>query len=85
MFHCKVLVVDEILVSAGSTNFDNRSFRVNDEANLNLYDARFAQQQAAIFDADLQRSRRITYEEWQRRPLRERIAERLSSLIGWQL
>jgi cardiolipin synthase len=85
MFHCKVLVVDEFLVSAGSTNFDNRSFRVNDEANLNLYDARFAQQQAAIFDADLQRSRRITYEEWQRRPLRERIAERLSSLIGWQL
>ena len=85
MFHCKVLVVDEFLVSAGSTNFDNRSFRVNDEANLNLYDARFAQQQAAIFDADLQRSRRITYEEWQRRPLRERVAERLSSLIGWQL
>ena len=85
MFHCKVLVVDEFLVSAGSTNFDNRSFRVNDEANLNLYDARFAQQQAAIFDADLQRTRRITYEEWQRRPLRERIAERLSSLIGWQL
>ena len=85
MFHCKVLVVDEFLVSAGSTNFDNRSFRVNDEANLNLYDARFAQQQAAIFDADLQRSRRITYEEWQRRPLREMIAERQSALIGGQL
>ena len=85
MFHCKVLIVDEFLVSAGSTNFDNRSFRVNDEANLNIYDARFAQQQAAIFDADLQHSRRISYDEWRQRPLRERLAERLSSLIGWQL
>ena len=85
MFHCKVLVVDEFLVSAGSTNFDNRSFRVNDEANLNIYDARFAQQQAAIFDADLQHARRISYDEWRQRPLRERLVERLSSLIGWQL
>jgi cardiolipin synthase A/B len=85
MFHCKVLVVDEFLVSAGSTNFDNRSFRVNDEANLNIYDARFAQQQAAIFDADLQHARRVSYDEWLQRPLRERLAERLSSLIGWQL
>ena len=85
MFHCKVLVVDEFLVSAGSTNFDNRSFRVNDEANLNIYDARVAQQQAAIFDADLQHARRISYDEWRQRPLRERLAERLSSLIGWQL
>jgi len=45
MFHCKVFTVDGLLVSVGSTNFDNRSFRLNDEANLNVYDAAFAQRQ----------------------------------------
>ena len=43
MFHCKTLIVDRQLVSVGSTNFDNRSFRLNDEANLNIYDAAFAE------------------------------------------
>ena len=42
MFHCKMLIVDQLMVSVGSTNFDNRSFRLNDEANLNVYDADFA-------------------------------------------
>ena len=39
MFHVKSMVVDELLVSVGSTNFDNRSFRINDEANLNVFDS----------------------------------------------
>jgi cardiolipin synthase len=85
MFHCKVLVVDAVLVSAGSTNFDNRSFRLNDEANLNIYDEAFAQQQAAIFDADLKRSRPVTYEQWRNRPWQEKALERLTSLVGSQL
>ena len=59
MFHCKVLVVDGVWTSVGSTNFDNRSFRLNDEANLNIYDAEFARHQIAIFNADLARSRRV--------------------------
>ena len=45
MYHCKVMIVDELMVSVGSTNFDNRSFRLNDEANLNIYDAAFAAEQ----------------------------------------
>ena len=45
MYHCKVMIVDELLVSVGSTNFDNRSFRLNDEANLNIFDAAFAAEQ----------------------------------------
>jgi cardiolipin synthase len=85
MFHCKVLVVDEFLVSAGSTNFDNRSFRLNDEANQNIYDAAFAREQVAIFEDDLTHSRRVSYEEWRERPWRERLMERLASLLGSQL
>jgi cardiolipin synthase len=85
MFHCKVLVVDGLLVSVGSTNFDNRSFRLNDEANLNLFGAAFAQQQTAIFERDLQHSRRVTLQAWQARPWKERLMEQLASLLGSQL
>jgi cardiolipin synthase A/B len=85
MYHCKVMIVDEFMVSTGSTNFDDRSFRLNDEANLNIYDREFALEQAKVFDADLARSRRIALAEWQARPLREKLLEQLASLLGSQL
>ena len=85
MFHCKVMVVDELWTSVGSTNFDNRSFAVNDEANLNVYDREFARLQIRIFEHDLARSRHITLEEWRNRPLREKLWEHTTSLLGSQL
>jgi cardiolipin synthase len=85
MYHCKVMIVDEFMVSSGSTNFDDRSFRLNDEANLNIYDRAFAAEQVAIFDADLAKSRRIDLATWQARPLREKLVEHLASLLGSQL
>jgi len=53
MYHCKVFIVDELLVSVGSTNWDPRSFRLNDEANLNVYDSTFAHRQVEVFREDL--------------------------------
>jgi cardiolipin synthase len=85
MFHVKVVIVDEIWTSVGSTNFDNRSFRLNDEANLNVFDAEFAAGQARIFEADKARSRQITLEEWLRRPWRERATDRLAGLLRLQV
>jgi cardiolipin synthase len=85
MFHCKVLVVDGIWSSVGSTNFDNRSFRLNDEANLNVYSRAFAERQVALFNDDLKRSRRITFEEWEQRPWTEKLQERIQSLMDSQL
>jgi cardiolipin synthase len=85
MYHCKVMIVDGLLVSVGSTNFDSRSFRLNDEATLNILDPAFAREQTAIFEADLGRSRQITFAEWENRPLKERLLERLASIIGSQL
>ena len=85
MFHCKVLVVDALWTSVGSTNFDNRSFRLNDEANLNVLDAQFAQRQIADFERDLKNSRRVTYEQWSTRPLGEKAWERFLALFGAQL
>ncbi|KRD56167.1 cardiolipin synthase [Acidovorax sp. Root275] len=85
MYHCKVMIVDQLLVSVGSTNFDNRSFRLNDEANLNVYDAMFAQRQTQVFEDDLKRSRRVTYEAWRDRPLREKAHEKLTGWLRSQL
>ena len=85
MFHCKTLIVDRQLVSVGSTNFDNRSFRLNDEANLNIYDPTFAERVTTVFEQDLQRARRITLEMWQDRPFREKLLEKAAALFSKQL
>jgi len=85
MYHCKVMIVDQLLVSVGSTNFDNRSFRLNDEANLNVYDAAFAQRQTQVFEDDIRRSRRVTYEAWLERPWSEKLHEKMTGLLRSQL
>lgn len=85
MYHCKVMIVDGLLVSVGSTNFDNRSFRLNDEATLNILDAEFAREQTVTFEADLAKSRRISHDEWLERPWKERAGEWFAGLISSQL
>jgi cardiolipin synthase len=85
MFHCKLLIVDEYLVSVGSTNFDSRSFKLNDEANLNIYDRDFARQQTAIFDRDVAQAKRLSLDDWLRRPLLEKLLDRAVALLDPQL
>jgi cardiolipin synthase len=85
MFHCKVLVVDGLWTSVGSTNFDNRSFRLNDEVNLNVYDAGVAREQILVFNEDIKRSRRVSYEEWEARPWTEKLRDRAAALFNAQL
>ena len=78
-------MIDQELVSVGSTNFDIRSFRLNDEASLNIYDHEFAAQMTKVFERDLKPTRRYTYEIWRNRPLTEKLAERLLLPIKSQL
>jgi cardiolipin synthase len=85
MYHCKVMVVDGLWLSVASTNFDNRSFSLNDEANLNITDTTFAARQIEIFELDLARSRAITLDEWRQRPLAEKIVEHTAALLRLQL
>ena len=85
MFHVKVMVVDGLWTSVGSTNFDSRSFSTNDEANLNVLDAGFAAAQHKVFAADLGQSRRITLEEWANRPWAEKLWEHAVGLLSSQL
>ncbi len=73
--HAKLIVIDEAFVSIGSTDFDGRSFRLNDEANLNVFDQDFAREQIGHFLRDLELSRPVTLEDWQNRPLRTRLAD----------
>jgi cardiolipin synthase len=81
MYHCKLMIVDGFMSSVGSTNFDVRSFRLNDEANLNIYDTELAARLTRVFETDLQRAHRITFEEWLARPWPEKVMERAAAAL----
>ncbi len=85
MYHCKVLIVDELWTSVGSTNFDSRSSSVNDDANLNVHDAEFARAQVRIFNDDLAASRRVTLAEWEGRPWQYQFLDALAGALSSQL
>ena len=85
MMHNKLLIVDSEMVSVGSTNFDVRSFRLNDEASLNVYDRELAARMTREFEKDLAQTRAYTYETWAARPLREKLLERFVLPIKSQL
>jgi cardiolipin synthase len=85
MFHAKVMIVDGLWVSVGSTNFDDRSFRLNDEANVNVIYAEFGAAQAREFTDDQARAHEVTLQGWRRRPLKERLQERGARLLAPQL
>lgn len=85
MFHCKQLIADDLWVSIGSANFDNRSFRINDEVNLNVLDQKFARGQIAVFDSDKKHAQQVTYSQWKNRPLTEKLSEVFASLLDWEL
>lgn len=83
--HYKVMIVDGLWSSVGSTNFDNRSFRLNDEANLNIHDREFAARLEEIFQQDKARSREVTFADWRRRPTREKLVEHTIGLLRTQM
>lgn len=85
MYHVKLVVVDDVWASVGSANFDERSFRLNDEANLSVFDAGFARSQIDLFNLDKSRSREITLEEWQSRPIKEKALDFLWSNVASQM
>jgi cardiolipin synthase A/B len=85
MLHCKMLIFDEYMVSVGSTNFDMRSFELNDEASLNVYDSGFAQQMTRVFEKDLVSSTRYTLAHWQGRSWREKFEELVLNPVRSQL
>jgi cardiolipin synthase len=75
MMHAKTMIVDGVFATVASTNFDNRSFRYNDEIDLAVHDEAVAGRLQKMFDNDLRKSRPYTYEQWLRRPLQKRFME----------
>jgi cardiolipin synthase len=85
MYHCKTMIIDDLWVSVGSANFDNRSFRLNDEANLNVFGEEFARREIEVFQRDLSFAREVTLEEWRRRPLIEKMGDATVALLRSQV
>jgi cardiolipin synthase len=85
MYHCKVIIVDDVWVSVGSTNFDDRSFRLNDEANLNIYDASFAAEQVKVFEEDKRKSRLMTRAEFKNRSKIGKMFDEIAGALRRQL
>ena len=81
MIHAKVMIIDGLWSVVGSTNFDNRSFGLNDEINLAAFDDKLALRLEEDFARDMADSRRITYEQWKHRSKFERFHE----WLGWVL
>jgi cardiolipin synthase len=85
MLHMKALMVDDGFVSVGSTNFDDRSFLLNDEANLNVISPDLAKTLRDLFEADWAQGMRMEPQAWHRRPWREKLLEQMAVLFRSQL
>ena len=85
LLHSKTMVVDGVWATIGSTNFDNRSFALNEELNLTLYDPSLARSIEKTFAEDLKHSRKITYEEWNNRGIKEKFFELFTFPVEEQL
>ena len=81
MMHAKSMVVDGLWSVVGSTNFDNRSFGLNDEVNVAVLDEELAARLEVEFASDVSESREVFYEDWRRR----NVFERAHEWLGWIL
>ena len=75
MMHVKMMIVDNFMVSVGSTNFDERSFHLNDEASLNIYDRDFALAMTEVFERDMRECEIYDHKKWSERPWTEKFME----------
>jgi cardiolipin synthase len=85
LLHAKTMVIDGIWATIGSSNLDNRSFALNQEINLTVYDVALARRLEEIFRQDLKYAKKITYEEWNSRSIFERLFELFAFPVKEQL
>ena len=85
LLHHKMMVVDGVWTTIGTTNFDSRSFAHNEESNVCVYDRALASELTAIFDADAARCTRIAFDRWRRRGLAWRAQEVVAAFLTEQV
>lgn len=84
LLHTKTMVVDDVLVTVGSANFDNRSFSLNDEVTLSVLSREVAADHLKVFAEDLKQSERLTAEEFGSRPFYIKLADHVSGMFRSQ-
>ena len=84
MMHAKVMIVDGVWSVVGSTNFDNRSFGLNDEVNVAILQRELAGRLEADFEADLANARAVSIEDWRRRAFIERAFAAVARVLERQ-
>jgi cardiolipin synthase len=85
LLHQKVIVIDGCWAALGSTNFDDRSFEVNDEVSLVVYDEGFAQELEETFERDLKHAVEVHFEPWKNRPVGHKLRDFTAFLVNEQL
>lgn len=83
--HQKVMIIDGLWSHVGSTNFDDRSLDLNDEASVGLIDPGVAARLKEAFERDLRDCKRLDLQTWQQRSVWHKAADRLSYMINEQL
>ena len=85
MMHHKIMVVDGLWSTVGTSNFDNRSFSHNEENNVSAVNEGLAQSLLASFEEDLAVCDRVTLDGWRRRPMAHKTVEALASFVQDQV
>lgn len=85
MLHAKVMIVDDVFVTIGSVNFDNRSFSINDEVSVNIVDRDVARRHVKIFEDDLKQSRPLTLADYESRGALQKSVDWFCGLFRSQL
>ena len=85
LLHQKVITIDGCWAAVGSTNFDDRSFEVNDEVSLVVYDETVAEELEAIFEKDMAYATKVELEPWKKRPALHKLRDFASFVFNEQL
>ncbi len=80
--HSKIIVIDNIFSTVGTTNLDFRSLETNFEVNAFIYEEKFAHQMLRNFKNDLKKSREIKLHEWILRPWHHKFRESLAHIVS---
>ena len=85
LLHQKVMTVDGCWSAIGSSNFDDRSFEINDEITLGFHDPALAATLETIFERDAEHCAELTSESWSRRSLGHRFLDGSLYVVNEQL
>ena len=85
LLHQKVIAVDGVWAAVGSSNFDDRSFEINDEVMLVVHGERIAAELEAVFARDAAHARRVELADWQGRTWRHKLLDFSTYLVNEQL